>query len=127
MDETVKANKLKNLDNYKREIDNITKFIESLKLKQDIFLRKVAVQEANFKLILEEFEYLKPSWKYESNPEYIANIKVLNEITMEENRIMWKEKILQMEQGLETSEQQIASLKEAVEKIEKELSEDDGQ
>jgi hypothetical protein len=121
MEPEIRENKLKNLDNYKREITALNIFKEDILKKKELFLKKTAIQEANYALILKDFEFLKPSWKYELNPEYISNIKLLNEISMEENRMMWKTQLDNMDKGLLSSDEQIRSLVEATAKIEKEL------
>lgn len=123
MEQEMKENKIKNLNNYQREIESLTGFIAELNKKKELFLRKCAVQEKNYKLILAEFEYLKPSWKYEHNPEYIENVKELNVISMEENRMMWQQQLANMDKGITSSNEQIDSLKMMTDKIEKELSE----
>ncbi|HEY9704671.1 MAG TPA: hypothetical protein V6C58_19675 [Allocoleopsis sp.] len=124
MDEMTRNNKKKNLENYKLEIQSITRHKDMVATKIELFKQKTALQEANYKLILQDFEYLKPSWKYEQNPDYIENIKALNIISMEENRIMWKDQLYNMEKSILASEEQLKSLNDAKEKIEKELSED---
>lgn len=124
MEEGTKENKLKNINNYQKEIANITAHKEDLIQKLKLFKAKTELQEKNYKIIIDNFKYLKPTWAYEEIPEYIENIKELNVLSMEENRMMWKTQENNMIQGMASADEQIKSLKEATVKIETELTED---
>jgi hypothetical protein len=124
MEEGTKENKLKNINNYQKEIANITAHKDELAAKLKLFRAKTTLQEKNYSIIIDNFEYLKPTWAYEEIPEYIENIRQLNILSMEENRMMWKTQENNMIQGMASADEQIASLKEATVKIEKELTED---
>lgn len=126
MDEGEKTNKLKSLENWNRELEEMHRQKADVTARVELHKKKIALMRANFQIILNNFEYLKPSWKYETVQEYIDNLKVLNLLAQEQNELDWAAQINMAERNISAIDEQIKGLSEHIVKVEKELSENGG-
>lgn len=122
MEEGERNNKIKSLENWQRELAEMHRQKADVAKRVEIHKKKVALMEKNFKIILDNFEYLKPNWKYEEQPEYIENLKKLNLITQDENRLNWQAQIDGAERNTKAVDEQIESLSSHIKKLEEELN-----
>lgn len=126
MDEGEKRNKLKSLENWNRELDEMYRQKKDVSSRVELHKKKIGIMRENFRIIINNFEYLKPSWKYEEVPEYIENLKKLNLLSQEQNELDWTAQLNGAERNLAAIEEQIKGLTEHIKKGEEELKENGG-
>lgn len=121
--EQEKANKEKALMNAKKEVEmikeqrlKVQKSLETTKKEFDIKCRNHEVALRNYKII-------KPTWAFEEDPEYLANMKELSLLGFEKFKEEQEAKIKQHEDTFVSLDNQEKSQLEYIETLEKELKE----
>lgn len=84
-------NKINNIVQWEKEITQMDKQLESTKHIMDIFDGQVGLMRRNQEIMLDNFVIIKPTWKFETVPEYMENQKKLQMYAQETKEMEWKQ------------------------------------
>jgi len=68
-------NKLANKAQWEKELDGMEKQMKTVERIMVIFDEQRKLQDESSKIMFENFELLKPTWKFETVPKYMENQK----------------------------------------------------
>jgi hypothetical protein len=117
----------KNLDNGKREIEMIESHKRSTEDKYKLLLRFKDVREKMHAQAIKNYVYVRPTFAFQQDPDYIALQQEQASLEFELEQINRQGQIDQMETMLKSFDEQIASHKENMAKVEEQIKELDGE
>jgi len=117
--------KTEHLDNLKREVVSANDQTKEILERKALFLKKINASRKSSELILDNFKILKPNWAYEENEDYILCLKEINECIFAENELNWVSQESQVNKNLEAVDAQRKSLLTEIERLEKEMKENE--
>lgn len=123
-------NKKKALSNAYKELEMVTNQLQDMSETLPMLEEEYLINLSNGEVVLENFELLKPNWKYETDPRYIANLKKLAEMNVKKIKLMHVKKLAEYKDATERLESQkeqiqpyIDTIKEEIKTLEAELGE----
>lgn len=114
----------KHVDNLKRERDGASEQFELVTKKKDLFLKKRDLVLKNRKIMLDKFKIIKPDWEYQTDQEYLDNLKEFNVLLFEEQDLGDKERIDLMDRNIAAAIEQRDHATKELARIEKEMNEE---
>jgi len=123
--ELVLTRKKKHLENLNRELVNADRQLSELRERIKLFDERVKIKQKLNSSVIKNFRLLKPNWAYEEDPEYIENLKALNNVIFKEADLNDTVQKRSLERNIDSVNKQIESLKKEKERIEKELNENE--
>lgn len=94
-------------DNLKREQEMFIQQIPELQKRLEIHDKTVEILKDNNRIMQENFRFLKPTWAYEGDPEYIENVRKLNVLSFEKAMMDWDAQRLNMSNTLKSAQEQV--------------------
>ena len=117
-----KITKEQDLKNKNKELGDISKLRdEQLEVKKTV-TEQQELDSKIFEIAKKDFKLIRPVWSYEENEDYLKYLLRMKEIGFEQNKKNREQQLKQIEKNLVTLDEQEKSLKESIEKIEKELN-----
>lgn len=121
-------NKRSSYNNLLREQSQLKEQLELINESLKISARKKALFKRNAEISQEsEFKFLRPSWSFEENPEYVANLKELNAISNREKELEFDKQIRTVENLAKNVNDQLASVTREADRIKSELDKMEGE
>jgi hypothetical protein len=99
--------KIRMRDNLIKEQELYGKQVPEVKERLRIHQEGVRLLRENQKIILENFKIVKPTWDYETNPEYLANLKKLNLLNFQKVELDWKNQEESMLSTIKSADEQL--------------------
>jgi hypothetical protein len=121
--EQEQANKEKALSNAKKEILMIKEQRIKVQKSLDILKKEFEIKCKNHEVALKNYKILRPTWAFEEDPEYLANMRELSLIGFEKFKEEQEMKIKQHTDTFVALDNQEVSQLEYIESLEKELKE----
>lgn len=117
--------KEEDLRNKKKELKDMDKIREEQLQSKKSVEEQMDLDEKIFEIAKKDFKLLKPVWSYETNEDYLKYLLRMKEIGFEQNQMNRKSQLKQIDKNLAALDEQTESLLGSIEKIEKELKEDE--
>lgn len=115
------VNKEKTLSNAKKELKGMEEQLVNTEKFLELGKREYELKCANHGIAIGEYEIVRPVWKFETNKEYLDNMKEISEINFERFKLDTEGKISSQESNVETLKTQIEERKSTIAKLEKEV------
>lgn len=125
--EQEQANKEKALSNAKKEVVMIKEQRLRVQKSLDIMSKEFEIKCRNHEVALNNYKILRPTWAFEEDPAYLANMRELSLIGFERFKEEQELKIKQHTDTFVTLDNQEVSQLEYIESLEKELKEMSGE
>lgn len=125
--EQEKANKEKALLNAKKEVEMIKEQRDKVQKSLEVTKKEFDIKCRNHEVALKNYKIIKPTWAFEEDPEYLANMKELSLLGFEKFKEEQELKIKQHEDTFVALDNQETSQLEYIETLERELKEMSGE
>ena len=125
--EQEKANKEKALLNAKKEVGMIKEQRDKVQKSLEVTKKEFDIKCRNHEVALKNYKIIKPTWAFEEDPEYLANMKELSLLGFEKFKEEQELKIKQHEDTFVALDNQETSQLEYIETLERELKEMSGE
>lgn len=119
----VLQNKIANKKQWELELQSQEKQLKNIKRIMEVFDEQRALQSKSAKIMFENFELLKPSWKFETVPEYMECQKRLQILGHEAKEMEWDNVVISRQADYEKILKQKEELTKALENLEKDIVE----
>ena len=116
-------NKIANKKQWELEIVSQEKQLTNIKRIMEIFDRQRVLQKKSSDLMFANFELLKPNWKFETIPEYLAAQRELQMLGQETKEMEYEQIIASRNADYEKIKVQRDELKKALENLDKDIVE----
>jgi hypothetical protein len=119
----VLQNKIANRAQWEKEIKAQDKQLENIRKIMDIFDEQRKLQTSSSKIMLANFELLKPSWKFETIQEYMENQRRLQELAQQSKEMEFDNIVQSRNADYEKIKVQRDELQKALDDLDKDIKE----
>jgi hypothetical protein len=122
----VLQNKIANRNQWLKEIEGQEKQLKTVERIMEIFNEQRELQRESSKIMFDNFELLKPTWKFETIAKYMENQKRLQMLQQETKEMEYDNIVASRNADYKKIKEQRDELSKALETLDKEIDELNG-